>query len=219
MNKFIKFAAIPLVLSACASRAPEARIATASQSNSAPAPQAKALSPEDREATVQISKTVVERCKIQDLPQDAPRFDYDRAALHARGRNVLDDVANCLLEGPLREDVITLVGRADPRGSESHNQSLGASRAEAARDYLALRGVPADRMRLLSRGEQGAQGSDEAGYAIDRRVDIELGDLKNSPILEGSMLQSETSRARKPVHNQAASYADTAEGGKPVGDQ
>lgn len=219
MNKLTQFAAISLVISACASRTPEARIATASHSNSSPAPQAQTLSPEDREATVQISKTLIDRCKIQDLPQTAPRFDYDRATLHARGRNVLDDVANCLIDGPLREESITLVGRTDPRGTQSYNQGLGASRAEAARDYLALRGVPADRMRLLSRGEEGARGNDEATYAVDRRVDIEFGDLKNNPILEGSMLQSETSRSRVPAHNQAASYADTAEGGKPVEDK
>lgn len=166
---------------------------------------------------MQISKALRERCKIQDLPQDAPRFDYDRATLHARGRNVLDDVANCLREGPLSNEVITLVGRADARGSEGYNEDLGASRAAAARDYLAMRGVPVDRIRLVSRGEAGARGNDEASYALDRRVDIELGDLRNSPILEGSMLQQETSRARAPVQGEAASYADTAEGGKPIG--
>jgi hypothetical protein len=161
---------------------------------------------------------MIERCKIQDLPQTAARFEYDRTTLHAQGRNVLDDVANCLREGPLSEETITLVGRADPRGSQSYNQSLGASRAEATRDYLAMRGVPADRMRLMSRGEQGARGNNDATYAIDRRVDIELGDLRNSPILKGSMMQTETSRARTPVRSEAASYADTAVGGKPVGD-
>lgn len=213
MNKFLGLAALTLV-GACAHRAPEAQFAPASKTTSTAAPAATLT--QDREATVQISKTVIERCKIQDLPQTAPRFDYDRAALHALGRNVLDDVANCLLEGPLREEMITLVGRADARGSTQYNRNLGATRAEAARDYLALRGVPVERMRLLSRGELGASGSDEESYALDRRVDVELGDLRNSPILQGSMLQDETSRTRTPAHNQAASYADTVERAQPV---
>jgi hypothetical protein len=110
------------------------------------------------------------------------------------------------------------VGRADPRGTEAHNDALGAGRARAARDYLAQRGVPADRIRLVSRGELGARGTDEDTYALDRRVDIELGDISNHPIVEGTLKQIETSRARKPVHPEAASYADTAEGGKPVGE-
>jgi outer membrane protein OmpA-like peptidoglycan-associated protein len=209
-------AALFLALSACASHGVEARNAPA---GAAAAPAANGLiASQDREATVQISKVVRERCKIEDLPQAAPRFDYDRAVLHARGRNVLDDVANCLLDGPLSGEVVTLVGRADVRGGAVYNEDLGASRAAATRDYLALRGVPVNRIRLMSRGEQGARGNDEPSYALDRRVDVELGDLKASPILEGSMIQAETSRQRAPVRSEAASYADTAEGGKPVGD-
>jgi peptidoglycan-associated lipoprotein len=209
-------AALFLALSACASHRVDARNTPARTATATPAK--GVIASPDREATVQISKAVRERCKIQDLPQAAPRFDYDQAVLHARGRNVLDDVANCLLDGPLSEEVVTLVGRADARGGADYNEDLGASRAAATRDYLALRGVPVDRIRLMSRGEQGARGNDEPGYALDRRVDVELGDLKKSPILEGSMIQAETSRQRVPVRSDAASYADTAEGGKPVGD-
>lgn len=213
------FAALSLVLSACASNRSDARDAAATPAKAASVPRANDLSASaDREATVEISKAVRARCQIEDLPQEAPRFDYNQAALHARGRNVLDDVANCLLDGPLSGETITLVGRADERGRKDYNESLGTSRAAAARDYLALRGVPADQIRLMSRGEQGARGSDAASYALDRRVDVELGDLKNNPILEGSMIQAETSRSRVPIQGAAASYADTAERGKPVGD-
>jgi peptidoglycan-associated lipoprotein len=203
------------VLSACASQRAETRSVAAT----APAPTPEGdrhFAPEDRLATVQISKTLQTRCKIDDLPQTAPRFEYNRAALRPRERNVLDDVANCLLDGPLAGETITLIGRADARGSEPYNESLAASRAAAARDYLALRGVPVEQIRLMSRGERGARGNDEAGYGLDRRVDVELGDLKNSPILTGAMLQAETSRSRVPVQSAAASYVDAAEGARPV---
>jgi outer membrane protein OmpA-like peptidoglycan-associated protein len=211
-------AALFLALSGCASQRVDARSTPTSTTTArAPAPANGLIASQDREATVQISKAMRERCKIEDLPQEAPRFDYDRAALHALGRNVLDDVANCLLDGPLSGEVVTLVGRADVRGSADYNEDLGRSRAAAARDYLALRGVPVDRIRMISRGEQGARGNDEASFALDRRVDVELGDLKTSPILQGSMIQAETSRRRVPTPSEAASYADTAEGAKPVG--
>jgi hypothetical protein len=72
-------------------------------------------------------------------------------------------------------------------------------------------------MRLLSRGEVGARGTDEQSHALDRRVDLELGDLRASPILKGTMMQAETSDAKRPdPNNKAASYADVAEGGTPV---
>jgi hypothetical protein len=154
-----------------------------------------------------------ERCGLAAEPQNAPKFAFDEAALQSPGRNVLDDVARCLTEGPLKGETITLVGRADERGSEQYNRNLGASRAASARDYLFQRGVPAEQMRLMSRGEQGARGSDEATYALDRRVDLELGDLRNSPILQGTMMQAETSDAKRPDPSKAASYADAAEGG------
>jgi hypothetical protein len=155
-----------------------------------------------------------DRCHLAEGEQGAPRFDFDKAALHAQGQNVLDDLARCLSAGPLKGEVVTIIGRADSRGTEAHNEELGATRATAARNYLAQRGVAADRLKVMSRGEQGARGDDEAGHALDRRIDIELGDLKNSPILEGSMLQAETSPAKS--NSKAGSYADTAEGGKPI---
>ncbi len=65
----------------------------------------------------------------------------------------------------------------------------------------------------MSRGEEGARGTDEASFKLDRRVDLELGDLKNSPILEGTMLHAESAPA--PSKTRAATYADTADG--PVG--
>lgn len=210
---WVSCAALALMLAACASNKRDA--STRSVTPSSPS-NATLTTARDRETTIQISKALRERCRLPDEQVAAPRFDFNQATLRAQGRNVLDDIANCLKDGPLSDEVITLVGRTDSSGSERHNASLGESRASAARNYLAQRGVSADRMRLLSRGEQGARGDSEATSALDRRVDVELGDLQNSPILEGSMLQAETSRARVPTNSAAASYADTAEGGKPV---
>lgn len=168
----------------------------------------------ERETTVQISKPLRERCNLPETPQEAPAFDFDQSTLRARGKNVLQDVAACLKDGPLKGEVITLVGRADPRGSEDYNQSLSASRASAARNYLTELGVPAEQMKLMARGESGAQGSDEATWALDRRVDLELGDLVNSPVLQGSMIQTESAKKpdNSPEAQKAGSYADVKEG-------
>lgn len=202
-----------LSVAGCASNQVEAKNTAAPE----PAPDTtNASASEDSTATVQLSKALRDRCNMPDEPQAAPKFDFDQTTLRARGKNVLDDVAVCLTSGPLQGEVITLVGRADPRGSEDYNQALSASRAAAARNYLAQKGVPETRMKLMARGEEGARGSDEATYAVDRRVDIEVGDVKNSPILQGTMMQQETSASKPADQRKAGSYADVAEGGEVV---
>ena len=51
---------------------------------------------------------------------------------------------------------------------------LGAQRSEVGKTILVGAGVPADRILTVSRGKLDANGTDEAGYANDRRVDIEV---------------------------------------------
>jgi peptidoglycan-associated lipoprotein len=48
----------------------------------------------------------------------------------------------------------TIEGHADERGTREYNIALGARRAQAVRDYLASRGVDAQRMRTISFGKE-----------------------------------------------------------------
>lgn len=131
---------------------------------------------DDREKNVHASQEVQDLCELPSSPHEVPRFDYDDATLRDRGENILDDVAQCLSEGALKGRTVTLVGRADPRGSDAYNRRLGFSRAEAALAYLQARGVAPENVRLLSHGERGAHGFDEETWQLDRRVDLALGD-------------------------------------------
>jgi len=128
----------------------------------------------NREMTLFLSDEVRRICDLPEEPGQAPLFDYDDTSLRARGRNVLDDVATCLKDGPLKGRNVTVIGRTDPRGPADYNQQLGKSRADAARDYLVDRGVAPAQLEVRSRGEQGARGNDEESWALDRRVDLEL---------------------------------------------
>lgn len=178
----------------------------------------------DGETTIVLSDDIRRECQLPNAPREAPQFEFDQATLRSRGRNILDDVATCMSEGPLKGRIITIIGRTDPRGSTEHNQELATNRAEAARNYLAERGVPADTIRIWSRGEHGAQGTNEETWALDRRVDFELGDrtatgetaANPSPILEGTRIQALTPGAKQ-TNEKAAPYADQAEGGKVSG--
>jgi peptidoglycan-associated lipoprotein len=167
----------------------------------------------ERETTVQVSDEIMHECRLSADPSEVPRFDLDQATLRPRGRNILDDVANCMKDGPLKNRTITLIGRADARGSEKHNQALGGSRADAARNYLLQKGVTDKKLLVISRGEQSATGDDDASRALDRRVDLELGDHTERT----NISQNPTANAKKAPPKPGASYADQAEGGSVTG--
>lgn len=104
----------------------------------------------------------------------APKFGYDEEELAPADRDLLQQVADCLTLGPLKNARVDLVGRTDPRGTDEYNLALGNRRAYSVRTYLQRLGVPPDRLSPTTRGEIDATGADESGWQTDRRVDLEL---------------------------------------------
>lgn len=124
---------------------------------------------------VRVSDELARLCKIQfSNVERAPKFDFDEAALLPEDRAVLEQVAKCVTEGPMKGHKLGLVGRADPRGDSEYNMVLGEHRADSVRVYLAKLGVAEEKMILTSRGELDAEGKDEDSWRSDRRVDILL---------------------------------------------
>jgi peptidoglycan-associated lipoprotein len=79
-----------------------------------------------------------------------------------------------MTSGTLKGRKVLLTGHCDARGENEHNMGLGAERSERARTFLTSLGVPSERVMTSSRGKLDAVGTDEAGWAKDRRVDIEV---------------------------------------------
>jgi peptidoglycan-associated lipoprotein len=122
-----------------------------------------------------VSNEIMQRCKITfDNTETAPRFAFDESVLDTNDAVLLAQVAKCLTEGPLAGRTVKLVGRADPRGELEYNMSLGARRANAADRFLVNMGVKPSNVHETSRGKLDATGTDEPGWARDRRVDIDL---------------------------------------------
>jgi peptidoglycan-associated lipoprotein len=123
-----------------------------------------------------VSDEIASTCGIPPRTEGkvAPSFEFDSAALGDDDRQMLALVAKCLTEGALRGRSVSLVGRADPRGENEYNMTLGGSRANSVQRYMVDLGVGRDKLHPTSRGELDATGTDEAGWAKDRRVDIEL---------------------------------------------
>lgn len=124
---------------------------------------------------VSVSDELAKQCKLSfNNVEKAPNFSYNDAELLPSDRAILQQVAECLIRGPLRGKSVQLVGRADPRGTDEYNLGLGTRRAETVKTYLERLGVPAARMSPTTRGEIDASGVDEKGWQRDRRVDLRL---------------------------------------------
>ena len=110
--------------------------------------------------------------KLCDMP--TPNFEFDSDNLGDQARNALDILARCFIDGAAKDRDLRLVGHADPRGDEEYNMGLGQRRASSVASFLIDKGLPEARVETSSRGEMDATGSDESGWAQDRRVDIKL---------------------------------------------
>lgn len=101
---------------------------------------------------------------------DRVLFDVDQSTLTAAGRATLDGQATWLLTNSDFQAVIE--GHADEQGTREYNLALGARRANAAQEYLVSRGVPAQRLRVVSYGKERPVElcSNEACYAKNRRA-------------------------------------------------
>jgi peptidoglycan-associated lipoprotein len=122
--------------------------------------------------TVDISEEVRRACGI---PDGDAYFSFDSRSITSVDISPLNAVAKCFTVGPLKGRSVRLVGHADPRGSSEYNMTLGQGRADSVQGYLGRRGLSRSKVDTTSRGAIDASGTDESGWAHDRRVDVMLG--------------------------------------------
>lgn len=118
---------------------------------------------------VNISDEIAKACGIK---QTEAYFAFDSAKIASSGP--LDKLAECFKTGPMKGKVMKLVGHADPRGDSDYNVQLGLSRADSVAKYLFDHGLDKGQATTTSRGAMDAKGTDDASWALDRRVDVVL---------------------------------------------
>ncbi len=119
------------------------------------------------------------RCVTEAAPPPPPTectlapvyFDFNESALTVDATAVLARNADCLKKVTRP---ITLVGHADPRGTEEYNLALSERRGVAVKGHIERHGINVDggRVRVLPRGHLDAKGTDEPSWSQDRRVDF-----------------------------------------------
>jgi peptidoglycan-associated lipoprotein len=99
-------------------------------------------------------------------------FDFDSYSLSQDARHALHSNYKWLAKNPVFKAQIE--GHCDERGSDHYNLALGELRAKAAMKYLLTLGVSADRLSIISYGEEKPAmiGHDETAWAKNRRAEF-----------------------------------------------
>jgi peptidoglycan-associated lipoprotein len=149
---------------------PPSTPAAAQETKPAPVTQNQTVS-----SNLAISSDLMAMCGIKpSATAPNPKFDYNKDELTPDDREVLNQLATCLTTGKLKGKAVSLIGRADPRGTEEYNLGLGSRRAASVGKYLQNLGVGQPQLAVTTRGALDATGTEETSWANDRRVDVQL---------------------------------------------
>jgi peptidoglycan-associated lipoprotein len=152
-------------------QAPEAVADTTKQSGE---PQAPVLTAEQIEQQRLEARAKEIEAMIDKIMSDDVYFDYDKAELTDKAKEMLSEVAEILMKETMFD--LRVEGHTDERGTESYNMSLGGKRSQAVQKYLVAYGIQPARIETLSFGEEmpKAEGSDEEAYAKNRRASFKV---------------------------------------------
>ena len=108
-------------------------------------------------------------------------FAFDSAELTSEGESSIESYRETLMPELNQAYVGVIVGHTDSTGDANYNQDLSLRRALSVRDYLVRTGAPAEKLRVVGRGEEEPIASNETkeGRAENRRVEvIVLGEVR-----------------------------------------
>ena len=143
---------------------PPAPVATPQPEPTRPsAPPAPAPPPAATPPAAPTEEELFSRETLEDLNKRAPLadvfFDYDSVELKEEARALLQKHMAWLKRWTSTK--IAVEGHADSRGTNEYNLALTERRAAAVRDYLLSLGLAADRVTIVSLGEEQPACSEE----------------------------------------------------------
>ncbi|HEX8301660.1 peptidoglycan-associated lipoprotein Pal [Sphingomonas sp.] len=106
----------------------------------------------------------------REVSSNTINFAFDQYDIDPEARAILDSQARWLAAHPGVR--ITIEGHCDERGTREYNLALGDRRANAAKNYLAARGISPSQINTISYGKERpvALGSDDSSWAQNRRA-------------------------------------------------
>jgi peptidoglycan-associated lipoprotein len=116
---------------------------------------------------------IFSRKSLDELNKEMPladvSFDYDMSSIRDDQRAILQKNADFMRRWTTVR--VTLEGHADARGTNEYNLALGERRGNAVKDYLTGLGIAAERMVVISKGEESPLCTEETEgcFARNRR--------------------------------------------------
>jgi outer membrane protein OmpA-like peptidoglycan-associated protein len=109
---------------------------------------------------------------VLNLGEESIKFDFDKADLKPKERELLSRIAGILLTSS--DYTVSVNGHTDDVGTDDYNQKLSERRAEAVRAYLLEAGVPAEIMTVTGWGKKKPRvdGTSDEARAKNRRVEL-----------------------------------------------
>jgi peptidoglycan-associated lipoprotein len=148
--KRIAIVLVPFMLVACTST-PKTDTSQVSQSSNANNFSAKSNSDAAgagaKSADIESGKLAAD---INALQKQSIYFDFDKFSIKPEYLNAIQQQAAFIKAH--KNDIVTVEGNADERGSDEYNLALGDRRANSARKNLELLGVPATQIKTVSLG-------------------------------------------------------------------
>lgn len=113
------------------------------------------------------------KAELEALQQQSNFFDYNKYAIKPEYQEIIKKQAEFLKAHS--NDVVTLEGNADERGSEKYNLELGSKRAKAVQKSLEKYGVSAKQIKVVSLGKSQPRLTchEEKCWKENRRVDFQ----------------------------------------------
>lgn len=123
-------------------------------------------------AELESRRLAAEKSAIQALQKQSVYFDFDQFSVKAEYKNTVQNQADFIKSHG--NDIVTLEGNADERGSNEYNLALGDKRAGAVQKNLSMLGVSAKQIRAVSFGEEKPRllCHEEKCWNENRRVDF-----------------------------------------------
>jgi peptidoglycan-associated lipoprotein len=172
-----------LMITGCAKRP-----ATTAASAAAPAPAPSAAAPAPTASPSAPAASAAPAAAAAAAPAQAPRpvpkefmavaalkevyFDFDKYDIRAEDAKTLD--ANAAWLKSNADNLVLIEGHCDERGTNEYNLALGERRAKATMNYLVSQGIQANRITIISYGEERPVCNEktEACWAKNRRANF-----------------------------------------------
>jgi OOP family OmpA-OmpF porin len=105
-------------------------------------------------------------------------FDFDKSVVRPDGKRAIDEALSKL--NGVDMDMVIATGHTDSIGTAKYNQRLSERRANAVKEYLVSKGIPASKVTTIGKGETQPVATNKTaeGRQKNRRVDIEFKGVK-----------------------------------------